>query len=193
MIEVFQPVLYVRVPLHARIRLRPKVRLFVGAAELNRNEMVDLAALGHVAVAMMLAAGNAIGVRRHCPCVRRRHWPRGVVPATPRRRDQGGADQLTRFRCPIGRTFYLTRRIGGMEKQSTVLIIGMAAASNTIPRLVARPRCSLLGSRSIALARRSIEARTNDHSTGIMSTNSEVGNNLGSGRIASACRLWRAP
>jgi hypothetical protein len=55
MIEVFQPVLYVRVPLQARIRL--KVLLLVGAAELNRNEMVDLAALGHVAVAMMLAAG----------------------------------------------------------------------------------------------------------------------------------------
>src|SRR5262249_2822562 len=61
MIEVFQPVFYVRVPLQARIRLRPKVRLLVGAAELNRNEMVDLAALGHVAVAMTLAAGNAIG------------------------------------------------------------------------------------------------------------------------------------
>src|SRR5262245_50643312 len=61
MIDVFQPVFYVRVPLQARIRLRPKVRLLVGPAELNRNEMVDLAALGHVAVAMPLAAGNAIG------------------------------------------------------------------------------------------------------------------------------------
>src|SRR5262249_32670569 len=61
-IESFQPVLYVCVPLQARIRLRPKVLLLVGAADLNRNEMVDLAALGHVAVAMMLAAGNAIGV-----------------------------------------------------------------------------------------------------------------------------------
>src|SRR5262249_19043104 len=41
-IESFQPVLYVRVPLQARIRLRPKVLLLVGAADLNRNEMVDL-------------------------------------------------------------------------------------------------------------------------------------------------------
>src|SRR6516165_1623131 len=61
-IEVFQPVLYVSVPLKARIRLRPKVLLLVGAADLNRNEMIELAALGHVAITMPLAARNAIGV-----------------------------------------------------------------------------------------------------------------------------------